>query len=201
MPVTGVAADAAALPGVLLVQHHPERHVEGLEAEAREVVGELLHPGLMADGGIGIRRAGRRVGGILSPPAVHVVELLGLRVVRLEVLVRDRPGRRGSTPVLELPEVLPAQPEERGAVELRVPADPVVRVRMELPALGIPPHFLRRVPPLQIDGLGAPVGLLTRDVVTPLDEQDALARRGQAVGESSTAGAGPHDDDVEVSLD
>src|SRR5262249_35282897 len=142
--IAGTAADAGALARRGLVEADPQRHVERPEPESREVVAEPLHARVMADRRVRVRRAGWWVRGVLAALAVHVVKLLGLRVVGLKVLVADRPGGRDAAPVLELVEVLPAQPEERRPVELGVAADPVVRVRMEVRALGGPPGLRRR---------------------------------------------------------
>src|SRR5260370_37100231 len=83
--VASIAADAAALVGVLLVEHDPDRHVKGLQPRTCEVVGQLLDARLMADGGPGIGGVGRRFSRIFSAVSVHLIEVLGLRVVRLEI--------------------------------------------------------------------------------------------------------------------
>src|SRR5438093_5450305 len=111
MTVAGFAPDTAALTGILLVEHHAQRHVKGATAEARPVVGELLDPWLVAHRRMGIGRARRRIGGVDAALAMHVIQPLGPRVVRLEILVGDRPRRRDPVVVLELTEVLAAQPE------------------------------------------------------------------------------------------
>src|SRR2546422_5843303 len=191
MPVAGLAANAAAGSGVPLVQHHAERDVKRLESKTGEIVAELLNPRLMTDRRMRVRSAGRRIRGIFLPAAVHLVELLGLRVIRLQVLVRDRPRGRETVPMLDLPEVLPTEAEERGTVELGVAAHPVVGVRVELSTLSVPPHLPGVVFPLQVDRLRAPVVLLARDVVAALYEQDALAGGGETIGQRSTPRPGP----------
>src|SRR5262249_39045236 len=95
-------------------------------------------------------------------------------------------------------EVLSTQPEQRGAVELGVAPDPVVGVGMERLALRRPPYLLGAVLALEVDRPRAPVVLLAGDVVAPLEEQDALAGRRQAVGRCAPAGAGADDDHVEA---
>jgi hypothetical protein len=87
-----VAADAAARLGVGLVHVDPDRQVERLVPRPREVVGELLDAGLVRDRRIGERAGALGLGRILARLAVNEVELLGLGVVRLEVL-GDRPRR------------------------------------------------------------------------------------------------------------
>src|SRR5216684_2825209 len=67
-----------------------------------------------------VRRARGRVRRVRSPLAVHVIEPFRRGVVGLEVLVFDRPRGRYPAPVLDLAEVLAAEAEERGSVELGV---------------------------------------------------------------------------------
>ncbi len=91
--VAVLAADAGAVRHVLLGEPDAAGRVEGVESRGREVVRQLLDPRLVRDGREGIRGAGRRVGRILAARAVHLVHLLSLRVVRLEIVVGDRPRR------------------------------------------------------------------------------------------------------------
>src|ERR1700757_1363481 len=91
--IAGIAANAAALVRVLLVEHDPDRYVEWLQTRTREVVGQLLDSRLMGDSGPGIRGTGFRFGGIFSSVSVHLIQILGLRVVRLQIVIADRPCR------------------------------------------------------------------------------------------------------------
>src|ERR1043166_3150291 len=95
-----------------------------------------------------------------------------------------------------LAEVLVAQAEQCGSVEFRIAADVVVRMRMQRLALAIAPHFLRVIPRLDVDRARTPVVLLAAHVVAALEQQDALPRRRQMVGQRSAAGAGADDDHV-----
>ena len=121
-----------------------------VQPEQDQIVVELLDPGLVAHRGVGEVGAARTLGWILARRTVDVVQLLGLRVERLEVLVRERPGRREAAVVLQYPEVFGPQPEERRPVELRVPADVVVLLGRELvpvvvePLLGAVQWYLAR---------------------------------------------------------
>src|ERR1700758_3039939 len=95
--VAGIAANAAALVRVLLVEHDPDRYMEGLEARTCEVIGQLLNARLMADGGPGIGGLRRRFGRIFSAVSVHLIQILGLRVVRLQVVITERPRGRDAS--------------------------------------------------------------------------------------------------------
>src|SRR6516162_5091751 len=77
VPVARFATDASADARFLFVQHHSERNMKRLEPQPCEIVAELLHPWLMADRRMWIGSAGRRFRGILGPPAVHLIEMLG----------------------------------------------------------------------------------------------------------------------------
>ena len=96
----------------------------------------------------------------------------------------------------QLAEVLLAQAEEGGAVELGVAADGVVRVRVQVAPARVPPDLLGLVATLQIHGGGVPVLLLAPDVVAALEQQDALPRGSEIVDQRPPAGPGPDHDHV-----
>src|SRR3989441_6238174 len=198
MAVARPATDALARPGTLLVQHDAQRHMEGAEAQPRQIVGELLDPRLVAARWMRVGRAGRRVGGIHAAIAVQVVEVLGLGVVGLEVLVGQRPRGREPAVVADFSEVLPAEAEERRPVELRVSTYVVVGVGVERLAALVTPHLFGLVLALDVPRAGAPVVLFARHVVAALEQQDGPARGGQAPGQRPAPGPGPDDDDVVV---
>ena len=197
-PVAEAAADAAAVGQVALVEHHPAGGVERVVAARRQVVGELLDPGLVGERREGVRGAGRGLGGVLPAGAVHLVVLLGLRVVRLHVVVGDRPRRRDAVVVLQLAEVLAAQAVEGGAVELGGAADEVVDLRLERLAVLVVPGVGGDVAAVDEHVLGRPVLGFAGQPATPLEQQDALARRGEVPGQRAAAGTGADDDDVVV---
>src|SRR6266849_11123824 len=115
-PVAGVAADAAALVPILLVEHDADRHVEGLQSRARKVVGQLLDAWLMAHRRPGIRGTGFWFGRIFSAVPVYLIEILGQRVVRLQLVIADRPCWRDATVVAQFADSLFAETEQSSAV-------------------------------------------------------------------------------------
>jgi hypothetical protein len=156
------AADARAVGQVRLVEQHTAGRVERVEAGGGEVVGELLDPGFVRQCREGVGSARRWLGRVLAAGAVHLVELLGLRVVGLHLVVGDRPGGRDAVVVAQLAEVLSAQAVERGAVELGGAADEVVDLGLERLALGVVPGVGRDVAAVDEHVLGRPVGGLAR---------------------------------------
>ena len=106
---------------------------------------ELLDTRLVADRRKRVGRARRRFGRVLPARAVHLVELLGLRVIRLHLLVGDRPRGRDPAVMLELAEILLAQPVQRGAVALGRTADEVVHLGLERRAVRVVPRVRRDV--------------------------------------------------------
>src|SRR5262249_57389046 len=90
------------------------------------------------------------------------------------------------------------EPEQRGTVELRVPANRVVRVRVERVPLSVVPDLLRLVATLDIDQARIPVGLLAPDEVASFQQENALAGGRQGMGQRPASGTGPDDDDVEA---
>ena len=134
----------------------------GLMARGLEVVGELLDPRLVRDRRVRIRSARGRLGRVLPARPVHLVSLLRERVVRLELVVRDRPGGRDAVVMADLSEVLLAEPVERGAVELRRAADEVVDSWLERLAVRVVPRVRRHVAVVDEHRLRQPVLELAR---------------------------------------
>ena len=157
---------------------------------------ELLDARLVRDGRKRVRPARRPLGRVLPARTVHLVELLGQRVVRLELVVGDRPRGRDAVVVGELPEVPGAQPVERRPVELGRPADEVVDLRLERLALLVVPGVLGHVAVVDEDVVGEPVGRLARQPVAALEQQDPLAGRRQVPRQRAAAGAAADDDHV-----
>src|SRR5262249_28317964 len=143
--IASVATDAFAGLRILFVDLQAEWCVKWLQSEAFEIVAQLLDARLVTDGRMWIRAAGLWFGRIFAPLAVHVIEALGFEVVRLEVVIGDRPRRRDSTKVADFAEIFLAQTKESRAVEFRVPADVVIRVRMERFAVLVAPFLFRLV--------------------------------------------------------
>src|SRR5215831_2055464 len=152
----------------------------------------------MTDRWMWIGSAGWRIRRIFCSEAMDLVEMLGLRIIGLQVLVRDRPRGRGPTPMLDLAKVLSAEAKECGAVELGVAAHPVVSVWMEIASVGVPPHFSGAVLPLQVDRLRAPVVLLPRHIVATLYQQDAFTGWRQTIRERAASRSRSDNDHVEV---
>ena len=190
------AADAVAVGQVRLGQPDAARRVERVVAGRLEVVRELLDPRLVRDRGERVRRARGRLGRVLAARAADLVELLRQRVVRLDLLVLDRPGRRDAAGMLELAEVLLAEAVERRPVELGRPADEVVDLRLERRVLLVVPGVLGHVAVVDEDVVGGPVRRLAREPVAALEEEDLLAGGSQVPRERAAAGAGADDDDV-----
>ena len=200
--VDPVAPDARTGPGRpavgVLDEVDADRQVERVQALLLEVVAELLDARLVPDRRERIRGAGRALGGVLAVLAVHPVEVLGLGVERLQVLVADRPRGRQPAVVPDLAEVLRPEPEQRRAVELGVASDVVVQLGRELVAVPVLPELRRPVLPAHEHRRGVPVVPLPRQVVAAFQDQDALARPGQPVGESPSAGSRADHDHVVV---
>src|SRR4026209_2275916 len=128
--------------------------------------------------------------------AARVIELLGAFVVRLEVVVRDRPRGREAIGVLDLFEVLAAEPVEYAAPELRVAADAVVGIRPKRTAVFVQPLFADPVSEIFPHRFRIPVFLLARNKVAALEREYAGAGIGEGVGKRAAARAGPDDGGV-----
>jgi hypothetical protein len=196
--VEAVAAHAAPALRVGLVEIHADRQVERLVAGTREVVVELLDARLVRHGRVGEGSGAGRLGRVLARPAVHEVQPLGFRVVRLEVRVGERPRRGDAAVVADLLEVALAQPEEDRAVDLRIAADEVLRVRLERRAGRVIPGLAGHVAVAVEDLVRIPVLGLAREVAAALQQQEPLAGRREAVRQRAPARSRPDDDHVVV---
>ena len=195
-PVARGAADARAVGHVGLVQADAAWRVERPIAGSGEIVRELLDARLVRDRRVWVRRARRRLGRILAARAVHLVVLLRERVVRLELVVRDRPGGRDAVVMLQLAEVLLAKPVQRRAVELRRASDEVVHPRLKGLALRVVPRVRRDVAVVHEHALVRPVLGLAREPVAALEQKDALTRWSEVARERPSPCPGADDDDV-----
>ena len=190
------AADAGAHSPMRLVEHDAARCVIRVIASRREVVRQLLDPGFVGDRRPWVLLAPVSLGRILAVAAVHLVELLGLRIPRLEVVVGQRPGGGDAVDVLQLTEVLGPQPVQGGSVQLRRAADVVVDLRLEGLAIRVVPGLGRDVPSLDEYRIGVPVLALSRKEVPAFDEQDLRSRWSEGVRKRAPTRAGADDDHV-----
>ena len=87
------AADAGALGPVLLIEKDAARRVERVETAGLKVAEQLLDTGFVGDRrpGVGLRTVA--FGRVFAVVTVDLVQPLGLRVPRLEIVVGQRPGR------------------------------------------------------------------------------------------------------------
>ena len=151
------AADARAAGPVGFVEEDPARRRERVVAGGGQVVGDLLDARFVGDGRPRVLLRPVTLGRVVAVVAVDLVQPLRLGVPGLEVVVAHRPGRRDAVGVLDLTEVLRAQPVEGGAVQLRRPADEVVDLRLERLAVGVVPGVGRDVLAVEEHRLGVPV--------------------------------------------
>ena len=200
--VEGVAADAGAVGfgGAVrvLVELDAEGEVEGVEALLGQHLVQLLDLGFVDDGRLRVGGAGPGLVRVLATLAVDFVEGFSLAVIGLELVVADGPGGGSAVFVADLAEILLAQAEEGGAVNLGVASDVVVEAGVELAAVAAVPGFLGLVGAVDEDGLAVPVGAGAGEVVAALEHEDALAGGSEAVGERGATGAAADDDDVVV---
>src|SRR5258707_10852072 len=96
-----------------------------------KIVAECLNSRLMTDRRMWIGTARRGFRGIFAALAVHVIQPFGLQVVRLQVVIGNRPRRRSPSKMLDLTKIFSAQTEQRRAVEFGISANVVIRMRTE----------------------------------------------------------------------
>ena len=195
-PVAGGAADAGAVLRLLLVEHDADRQRERAVAGAFEIVRKLLDARLVRYRRVRVRVVAGRLGRVAAALTVDVIETLGLGVIRREIAVRQRPFRRHAVGMRDSAEIALAQSQQYRAVHLRIAADPIVNAGMERLAVAVVPGLRRLVPVRAEHRFAAPILRLARQEVAAFEDQDALAGRGQAIGERAAAGAAADDDDI-----
>ena len=163
---------------------------------ASQALGEFGDARLVADRRLRIGAAGPRLGRVFAARAMHAIEIFRLLVVGLEHVVFQRPFRRDAVAVAHAVEVGLAQPEQRGAVELGIAADPVMQPRLETVAAGRLPGLVGLVAGAAKYLRGVPVLALARQVLAALDQQNALAGLRQPPRRGPAARPGADDDDV-----
>src|SRR5215813_9388185 len=156
----------------------------------------MLNALLVTDGRIPVGRAGPGLCWIFTSIAVHLVEMFRFCVIRLQLVVADRPRRRDATMVTNFAEVLFAQAKERRTVEFSIAADVIVRVRMQLLTVRVAPGFLGVVLSFKVDRARAPVVLLAWHVITTFEQENFLAGRRESVCQGPAACACADDDYV-----
>ena len=98
--------------------------------------------------------------------------------------------------MLQLAEVLLAEPVQGGAVELRRSADEVVDTGLEGLAARVVPRLRRDVAVVHEHVLVRPVLRLAHEPVAPLEQEDPLPGRREVPRERAAAGARADDDHV-----
>src|SRR5215468_7891384 len=107
--VESIATDAGAgvqRLAVLFVEQHAERQREWMMALPHQGVMEFLDARLVRDWRAGIRSACRRFGRVDAVLAVDLVDVLGFRIVGLEILIPERPSRGSAAVMFDLAEIL-----------------------------------------------------------------------------------------------
>src|SRR5437764_15084883 len=105
----------------------------------------------------------------LTDSTVDMINALGFGVIRLELAVRDRPGRRSAAEMFNLAKIFFPQTEERGSIEFRVTANVIIGVRMQFCAVCVTPKLYRVVSSVRIHLHRAPIFVLTRNKGPALD--------------------------------
>ena len=162
-----------------------------------QVISKLLNARFVRECRMWIRAARARLRWIFSPGAVHLVHLLCLQVVRLHLVVSDRPRGRHTVVVLQLAKVLATHAVQRNSIELRSTAHEVMHLRLERFVLLVVPGVRRHVSVIDEQVLRQPVLGLTTQPVAALEKKDTLARGSEVARERPSASAGANDDDVE----
>src|ERR1043166_5511930 len=124
----------------------------------------------MTDRRVGKLAAASRLGRIFTYLAMYMIEPFGLAIIRLQLIIRNRPGRRDSTVMFYLAKIFFAESEKRRAIEFSIAAHVVIGVRMKLATIGVPPKLFGIVAAPRIHFQGVPVFFFARNKWTALEQ-------------------------------
>jgi hypothetical protein len=110
-----------------------------------------------------------RLGRVLASFSVDVIKLLGLRIIRLQIIVGYGPGRRHPSVVMNLAKIFFTQSEQRCPVELGVTPYTIVGMRLQVFAIAVLPDLFGSVLTIDIHCARVPIVLLTRDEISTLE--------------------------------
>ena len=127
---------------------------------------------------------------------MHVEQTLGRAVPRLQLGIGNGPGGRDAIDMAHLAEVAFPQAEKDRAIDLGIAADEAVQAGLKAVSLFIDPGVRHLIAAAHEDLSGVPVFAFARQVVAAFEDRDALACRGEGMGDRGPTGAGADDDDV-----
>jgi hypothetical protein len=165
--------------------------MERLETDAFELLRKFGNLGLVLDRGKRIRLRCRRTMWVLAARSMHVKQRFGLVIIRCERVIFEGPRGRDAAGMDNFLEITLAQPEECGAINLTVAADPIMKRRTEASAAGVDPPLFGLISAVYEDSLRAPVGLLPRKIIAALKDENALACCCESLGKRGPPGPGP----------
>ena len=165
-------------------------------APAPKALRQLRHVRIGRHRREGERTGARWIGRVGPGLAVNPEQTLCPVVVRSQIVIRDRPGRRDAPRVLDLAKILFPQPWQRRAIDLGVPTDEIMDTRREPAAARVAPLLFGLVTVLAEDGCGAPVLRFARQKLPALEEQHPGAAVPQCPGQRAAAHSRPDDHHV-----
>ena len=155
---------------VLFIEQNAERQRKGMMAEPLQIVVKLLNARFVAYWRMAVGGARRTFRGIDPVFSMNVIQVLRFRVIRLEVLIAERPGGRDAAIVADFPKILLAKPQQRRAINLRISADVILNAWVKLVSILVVPGFFGSVFRFEKDGAGFPVVFLPRQVAAPFQK-------------------------------
>src|SRR5262249_40766235 len=117
----------------------------------------------MTDSRVGKLAAASRLGRIFTHLAMYMIEPFGLAVIRLQLIIRNRPGRRDSAVMFYLAKIFFTESEKCSAIKFGIAADIIIGVRMKLATVDVPPKLFGIVAATRIHLQGIPILFFARN--------------------------------------
>jgi hypothetical protein len=124
----------------------------------------------MGNWGIRERPARWRLVGVLAALAVHMKQVLRLRIVGLELSVFERPRRRNAVLMTDLIEIAFAQTKQRGTIHLGIAAAKIMQAGTKALAISVVPRLLGLIGAVDEHSLRIPVGGRAREEIPAFEQ-------------------------------
>jgi hypothetical protein len=127
---------------------------------------------------------------------MDLIQLFGLRIVRLQLVVLDGPSWRNAILVLPFGEVFGSQTIERRTVHFGGAADKVMHPRLKRLAMLVAPNIGRNIPIVDEHFFGRPIFGLAPQPIATLEDQDSLPRGSEMISQRTATSPAADDDNI-----
>ena len=179
---------------------HPQRQARRMQPDTLQPPSQIGNRRLVRHRREIIAARMARLRRVLTQDPAHLIQLLGLRIVRLKRVIADRPTLRPATHMAQRPKILGPIPDQHRAIQLGIAARDIVIARVERLALAVQPVLIRAKMPITEDRQSiARFGRILHPPAT-FQYHNPPPRGCQGRGQRGTAHPRADDDDIGLHL-